>query len=264
MDKLKKEFIRHCWFNNQEGVRDCLSRGVDVNTLNEYGNWSGLAISASENYPELLEIFLSHPQIKINIPSGLKRTALMDACDGGNSAIVSRLLQVPGIEINCQDKDGATAAHLACKTEIGRMLAETGRVDWNKGDKCGRTPLFSNLIFGNSAFVDFLVQQPHIDYNVRTTKGLTLAQAAVRGGLKCVETLSAQERCDCWNVPDMKGNTPIMEALKDGKTEIVEILLSCPRVDLNCRDKEGWSLLFRALENRKLGKKYMMIINHSS
>ena len=35
-----------------------------------------------------------------------------------------------------------------------------------------------------------------------------------------------------------------MRALTEGRTEI---LLKCPRVDLNCRDREGWSLVFKAI-----------------
>ena len=96
---------------------------------------------------------------------------------------------------------------------------------------------------GHSDIVDIIVQQPNIDYNVKTEDGQTLAQAVVRGGnVKCVETLAAQERCDSWNVPNYNGHTPIMVAwgdtpimmaLKEDKTEIVEILLECPRVDVN-------------------------------
>ena len=43
-------------------------------------------------------------------------------------------------------------------------------------------------------------------------------------------------------------------ALKKGKTEMVEILLRCPRVYQSCRDKEGWSLVFRAIQRNKLGE----------
>merc|ERR1719397_2260768 len=40
-------------------------------------------------------------------------------------------------------------------------------------------------------------------------------------------------------------------ALKEGKTEIVEILIRCPRVDLTCRDTQGWSLVFRAIARKE-------------
>jgi len=250
------EFLRNCGENNLAGVRESLSRGVDVNTVCEDGHWSGLTIAAEENYPELLEILLSHPDIKINNTTECQMTALMFACRAGNSAIVSRLVEVPGLEINHQDESGHTAAHwtgMKGHTECVRILAETDRVDWNKRDVCGWTPLYCALRWGHSDIVDIIVQQPNIDYNVKTEDGETLGHAAVRGGnVQCVKSLTTQESFDCWNVPDRHGDTPIMMALKRDKTEIVEILLRCPRVDLSCRDREGWSLVFRAIQRTKI------------
>ena len=44
-------------------------------------------------------------------------------------------------------------------------------------------------------------------------------------------------------------------ALKESKMDILQILLKCPRVNLSCRDAEGWSLVFRAIAmNRILTK----------
>ena len=48
-----------------------------------------------------------------------------------------------------------------------------------------------------------------------------------------METLAAQETFDGWNVPDNDGDTPVVMALKGGNTYLVEILLRCPRVDLD-------------------------------
>ena len=185
----------------------------------------------------------------------------MVACGAGNSAIVSRLVQVPGLDINYQTEAGVTAVHRACResqTECVRILAETDRVDWNKADEWGRTPLSWALMKGLSDVVEIILQQPNIDYNVKTVFDLTLAQIAVcAGDVKCVETLAAQETFDCWNVPGYKynGAIPIMMALNQDKTEIARILLGCPRVDLSCSDKEGWSLVFRAIQKNELGEK---------
>ena len=58
----------------------------------------------------------------------------MFACWHGSPAIVSRLVQVPKLDVNFQDENGNTAAHLASlsgHTECVRILAETGRVNWN-------------------------------------------------------------------------------------------------------------------------------------
>ena len=235
---MESKFLGHCSDNNLEGVNECLSRGVDVNTTTR-------------------------------IWSGRQWTGLMFACDRGNPPIVSRLVQVPGLDINHQNSYGSTAAHEASMsghTECVRILAETDRVDWNKRNNNGGTPLYSALWRGHSDIVDIIVRQPNIDYNVKTKAGETLAQSAVRkipvaqsavrkNYAQIVETLAAQESFDCWNVPDRYGDTPIMKALKNGRTELVEILLRCPRVDLSCRDREGWSLVFRAIQNNSLGEK---------
>ena len=131
--------------------------------------------------------------------------ALIFACGTGNPAAVSRLVQVPGLDINYQTEIGRTAAFFASvhrNTECLRILAGTGRVDWNKADKQGRTPLFWALMYGDShsEIVDIIMQQPNIDCNVKSEFGYTLGHAAISGGVvKCVETLAAQERFECWN-----------------------------------------------------------------
>ena len=116
--------------------------------------------------------------------------------------------------------------------------------------------------------MDIITQQPNIDYNFKTEDGETLAQVAVDGSggyVKCVKTLAALEKCDCWDVPDKNGDTPVMKALKENKTEILEILVRCPRVDLCSRDKGGWSLVFRAISQKKilLVKKILSVMNKS-
>ena len=293
---MEIEFINHCIENNMKGVNDCLSYGVHVNTKNYSGT-----------------------------------TGLIAACwhPSSNSAIVSRLVQVPGLDINHQNNMGYTAAHYTSQegnTECVKILVETGKVDWNKRDNFGNTPLYLALEKRHSDIVDIIMEQPNVKYNIKNKMGETLGHAAVLGrsvkcvetlmaqerfdswnvpdsyygetpimkavkwnytsivkvlvsldnidyniknvrhdtlghdavwggNVMCVETLAAQERCQCWNVPDKFGNTPIMLALKIGKTDIVEILLRCPQVDLSCRDREGWSLVFRAIQRNQLGEK---------
>ena len=114
MDRLERLYLKNCKYNNLQGVNRCLSRGVDVNTRYQYTG-----------------------------------TGLMLACESGHPAIVSRLVQVPGLDINYQEaKEGWTAALQAIDnghTECVRLLAETGRVDWNKADVWGRTSLYTSL-----------------------------------------------------------------------------------------------------------------------
>ena len=233
---LSLKFIKYCTNNNLEGVNDCLARGVDVNTKTREDE---------------------------QVDSSL-RTGLMFACQHGNAAIVSRLVKVPGLDINYHDEyyQDDTAAHLASlegHTECVRILAETEKVDWNISNMENMTPLYWALLEGHSEIVNIIVQQPKIDHNIKVGfEEETLGHATVRGGNeKCVETLAAQESFKFWNVPNRWGDTPVMMALKEGKTEILKVLLKCPRVNLSCRDKEGWTLIFRAIQMDKHGKKFL-------
>ena len=56
-----------------------------------------------------------------------------------------------------------------------------------------------------------------------------------------------------WNESEDNEDLAIMWALKNNKYKIVEQLLAAPDVKLDIRDKEGWSLVFRAISTLKLG-----------
>ena len=94
----------------------------------------------------------------------------------------------------------------------------------------------------------------NMDYIVKTHKGETLAEVAVEGGdEKCVKILAEQKKFDCWNIPDKDGDTPVMKALKSKKMGITLILIENNRVDLSLRDRQGWSLVFRAINSKQPG-----------
>ena len=79
---------------------------------------------------------------------------------------------------------------------------------------------------------------PHLNLS----RSRNIAQIAVEeeGGerLRCVEILSRDRRVE-WNIKNSDGDTPIMYCLKTNKMEIFCLLLNCPRVDLNTRDRDG-------------------------
>ena len=123
-----KTFIKYCENNELERVKDCLSRGVDVSAVSEDGYWSSLTLAARQNNTDLLELFLSHPHIKINLAvdaggveadwAGYQWTALVFA----------------QLDLNCEDLHGNTAGHRAVmwsegQPDLVRILADTGRLD---------------------------------------------------------------------------------------------------------------------------------------
>ena len=122
-DLLGKEFLQYCDDNKLEKVKACLTLEVDVNTVSEEGERSGLTIAAEKNNIELLNILLSHPGIEINKTVTLKSDedggksvwsvsvsalALMFAAWYGNSAVVARLVQEEQINIKTRKEEVAT------------------------------------------------------------------------------------------------------------------------------------------------------------
>ena len=122
------------------------------------------------------------------------------------------------LDINAVDEDGLTAAYWAVQeehTEVIRILAATGQVDWNKGDPYRCTPLHLALGWGKFEVARIIVKQGNINFSLQTHHGETVAMAAVAGGSAlCVNLLAEQENCDSWNIPDNDGDTPLMVALR--------------------------------------------------
>ena len=94
---------------------------MNVNTISEDKQWSGLTIAAYNNSSQVLEWLLRQPGIDVNIKTvanlyfGKKWTALMFACRADNCEIVRRLSQVANIDLNYKDKNGYAAVHCAAR-----------------------------------------------------------------------------------------------------------------------------------------------------
>ena len=113
----------------------------------------------------------------------------------------------------------------------------------------GFSPLFKALFYGQLDVATIIFQQGNINFSLRTSFGNTVANLAVIGqNVACVEILAKQENCNCWNIPNKSGNTPIMNAIRVDNPDIVKILLDCPRVDPNKKDGNGDSPVMKAIK----------------
>ena len=90
----------------------------------------------------------------------------------------------------------------------------------------------------------------------KTYTGTTLSRIAVEvGDQKDIKLLLESKTLD-WNEAAAEEDPAIMWALKNDKIDLVQLLLSSPGINLDIRDREGWSFLFRAISKGKLGKFY--------
>ena len=160
------------------------------------------------------------------------------------------------LDINAVDYEydsAITAAENAAvmgHTEVIRSLAATGLVDWNKTDRYGCTPLYRALFSGHSDVVGIIVNQD-LNFSIQDVDGETVAMAAVlSANARSVEILAEEEKCDCWNIPDHSGDTPLMAAIKRNFVNILMILLNCPRVNPNIPDRHGDSPVMTAIKEK--------------
>ena len=113
---LKELFLQAIRERNIDRIKSCINLGADVNIYNNDG-FPVLFLSMRWGNSNMLELFLAQPNIDVNIRcqhgSFVSGTALMRACFSGRTDVVRRLCQAPGINLNCQNNPGRTAALFA-------------------------------------------------------------------------------------------------------------------------------------------------------
>lgn len=82
-----------------EIVKFLVSKGVNLNTVSHKNGYNVIYIAACLSSVEILEYFLSFG-LNPNIPTVLKRTALVKACWLGRADSVKLLLKHPDIKID--------------------------------------------------------------------------------------------------------------------------------------------------------------------
>jgi hypothetical protein len=110
--------------------------------------------------------------------------SLMIASTGGYTEIARMLIQA-GVDINAQDKDGATPLMKASKegnTEVVELLMEAG-ADIHARDKDGATPLMKASGGGNTKVVELLMEAG-ADINIQDSDGRTALLSAAQFGHK--------------------------------------------------------------------------------
>ena len=144
---LKALFIEAVQEHNIEKIRACINLfGADVNVSTNDG--VPVLVTALQN-PIILKFFLAQPNINVNnmipIDHDINSTILMAACFLGMSDAVRMLCQVPGIDLNYQErKCGRTAAMFAVdghKQDCVQVLSTVPGVDWNLKNITGFSPI---------------------------------------------------------------------------------------------------------------------------
>ena len=165
----------------------CLSQWVsrlhDLPTLEEQ-----LWEATRDNDDTSVSHLLAFPGIAVNLhvpPHDL--TPLQLACSKGHVAVLSLLLNHPGIDVNQASDLGATPLHLACQwghTEVVKLLLRDPRIRINLTDTIGATPVWWAARAGYVELVCWMVASRRV-LQLKERAGslmLTAEEVAARGG----------------------------------------------------------------------------------
>ncbi|EFI28062.1 hypothetical protein CC1G_14088 [Coprinopsis cinerea okayama7 len=160
-----------------------IAQGVDINAHSRFGR-TALGFASNKGHVACAEALLGCPDIDVNAPVPLTgQTALMEASRMAQEGMVERLLRVPGVAVNAQDKSGETAlmqALLRNSTGIVRRLLQAPGIDVNLRNTVGRTALIIAAGYGHLDVFEQLLQAPGIDLTIRCDfKGFTALEQAI-------------------------------------------------------------------------------------
>ncbi|CAG8875840.1 unnamed protein product [Penicillium salamii] len=190
------------------------------------------------------ELLLNRRELDINIHNQARETALWYAIHYGNYSMVKRLLEQPKVRVDIKHKHGRTALHLAVfagRIELVYLLLSTGS-NPDLQDDSGDSPWAWARQFNRPVMKMILSNDPDSDLFLGTQSSrdtpLPLHQAVAHGSVAAVRRFLRQKD-PALDTQDWKGYTPIHLAIECNRPEVVDLLLSHPRANVNCTDKDG-------------------------
>ncbi len=229
-------------------IRLLLAAGADVNASDKQGNTPIDCIPGRGECHELLKQACGISNQQKNPPVIIRIQA--------HDATQLRALLEEGADVNCTDSCGVPALmlavyHLPCHPDAQenlRMLLHHPRIDVNRADKEGSTPLHAAADYGQADVLRELLNFPVIQANVTDTRGRTpLHEAAESGSAECVRLLLQNGSIDI-NQADKDGQTALHIALKQNHADCIHLLLNSPELRINQADKYGETALHIAAE----------------
>ena len=211
----------------------------------------------------LLRLMLEQPLIELNLVCDEGTTALQYAAIRGHGEALKLLLEHPSISVNLScASTGFTALHMAAfgfqgRGEAVKLLLADPRVDVNCKDPNGDTPLtLAARNVDNFDALKLLLADQRVDVNCEGSL-TALRSAIVVKNIKAVKLLLDNDRVDV-NGMDSDGNNALFALFiafsrvtsKDARVlELLELFLSHPRVDLNCKAHGTTLLHYAVLKN---------------
>lgn len=210
--------------------------------INEFAalNVTYLMIAALFGRLDVIAYLLTRPDIEVSKRSQHRFTALLLAYSNSNYPAVKLLLKSGHphpydvfnlLTMACYQKDMALASFLfnGNLIEPNKFLPDSYV-----------TPLMAGCTLGEVALVEYLLQLPNINVNIRSKFNFTALMMAcnLSKSIPIIKMLLKSRNIDV-NAETVGGATALILACEEGDTDVVKCLLTHPLINLIHKDKEG-------------------------
>ena len=250
-----------CCHDNMQMVQLLLDHGADPNIQN---NRKHTALMYACRNTKMLRALVSY-NADSNIQDLRRQTAVFWTCGVGNvqglelfishgednsyyttdQESVQPTVGKHLVNLNCQNIDGATLLHVACREghlHVVERLLEA-KADSSIHDSFGMTPLSQAIAMGHFQMVKLFLNIAVCDKFQSEIRAQVLLIACRKGHVKVVKQLLEAQTDP--NIQDRDGNTPLMAASITGQLDVVEQLLNA-QADPSIQARMGGTALANA------------------
>ncbi len=160
--------------------------------------------------------------------------ALHYAAHTGDENLLALLINIPGINVNIPEEDGATPLHFAAKKgkeNIMKLLLAHPEINVNAENKNGESALYIATWEGHLAVVNLLLTKPDLDLRTKW-EGETLLHAATFSNNEEVVAAILKHTTISPTTMDSEGVTPLHLAACKGNANIITQFCNA-RIDIN-------------------------------
>jgi ankyrin repeat protein len=216
----------------------------------------GLHLAANLGLKHVVQHFIrtDHPDTRDRW--GL--TPLCYAAESGHEDVVQVLLATRRVDVNANREGHGTPLILAISEGnegvVNLLLAtEYMEIDVNTEDELGDLPISAAARCPTKAIADALLATNRVDFTLRNRRGETalhlLAHAPDDIVVEIIQSPEIRSQVvEVVNWKDSLGCTALSIAVQKHRDRMVKALLAWGEVDVNARDKEGWTTLRHAYD----------------
>ena len=209
-----------------------------------------LFIAIESSYTEIMKLLVSHPSLDVNLKGRKGMNCLHIAVQGSDVNILKILIDHNKVDVDAQREDGATPLHLAVSNnlyDIVKLLLQYGSsIDIR--DSGGRSVLD---IARNDGVFD-LLRFPR-----------SIFQSSTSGDMDTLKENLQFQTIKTKLYYNSDKNNALHQACKNGRTEVVRLLLELPYFNVNEKNRLGSNPLLLATKSRHT-EIVQLLLNHKN